>query len=496
MPKIAQEGPNTGSAPDIDLISAFAGIVGKPYVVDDLADRRKYSRDRLPLAYFLEREGQLLGSLPALIVRPGSEDEVSQIIQFANDHAIKIIPYGGGSGVVGGTIPLAGEIILDLSRLDRVIAIDRINCIATAEAGLNGLKFETLLNQEGFTCGHLPQSIEISTIGGWAACRGAGQSSSRYGKIEDIVVGMRCVLADGSIIDIPPIPGRAVGPQLGELLIGSEGTLGVITALTLRIHELPEADLGLAVKFPNVQSAWDAARQIMQAEIRPSVVRIYDAVESAERATENISLEGHPIISIYKFSGLKAICEQEKACALQIISKNNGKRADQELYENWEKSRYNATSQNWLSKGYFNDTIEISANWSNISKIYKNIGSKIQNINSDIYFGAHWSHVYPEGVCQYMTFRFPPMALDSALPIHADIWDTVIMETLACGGSISHHHGIGLHRGRWLSQELGAADKILKLIKKCMDPRDTLNPGKLGFQMPAGAVDLSRFSNG
>lgn len=183
---------------DRDLAAEFSELIGGDHVLRDEAARAGYAHDRLPYANFRARENALVGTLPGLVLRPASTEEVVSIVRKAADADQPVIPYGSGSGVLGGTIPLGDELMLDMQRMDRVLEIDRENNLVTVEAGMNGGLFEEALNAEGFTCGHLPQSLTISTVGGWAACRGGGQESSRYGKIENIVVGLKAVMPTGA----------------------------------------------------------------------------------------------------------------------------------------------------------------------------------------------------------------------------------------------------------------------------------------------------------
>ena len=235
-----------------DLASAFAGIVGSDYVVTAADALRPYAHDRLPYANFRARAGALAGVLPSLAVRPANADELAEIVRIAAERKTRLIPFGNGSGVLGGAIPLAGEVTVDLRRLDQLVAIDTENGMAIVQAGMNGAAFEAGAQREGFTCGHYPQSIEISTVGGWAACRGGGQASSRYGKIEDIVLGLRrCCPTDRH--RNPPGAAPRRGTSIRDLLVGSEGTLGIITELTLRIWKMPETEHDVALAFPSLE---------------------------------------------------------------------------------------------------------------------------------------------------------------------------------------------------------------------------------------------------
>lgn len=477
---------------DTALAAALAGIVGAANVLSEFEARRAYAHDRLPFANFRERSGRLAGVMPRLAVRPGTAEEVGEIVRLARREKVELIPFGNGSGVLGGAIPLHREVMVDLRRLDRILAINPQDAMVTVEAGMNGAQFEAALNAEGFTTGHLPQSLEISTVGGWAACRGGGQASSRYGKIEDIVVGLKAVLPDGTPLEVRPVARRSVGPSVRDLLVGGEGAFGIITELTLRLWRLPKEERGVVIAFPSLEAAWEAARAIMQAELRPTIVRIYDEVESRERTEGLAQFKAKPILAIFAFAGADPVLSAEQTAALDIIAGVGGEIAPDGPFHHWKENRYVAYSAKWQAAGYYNDTIEVTGNWSALPGMFAEIGEAVRAIYPKIHFGAHWSHVYPEGACQYMTIRLPPMAEAEALPIHARLWEAVLSLTLKHGGSIAHHHGAGLFRGPWMAQELGEGLKVLQAIKDALDPDNLMNPGKLGLRPAAGAAPLNR----
>ena len=477
---------------DEGLAQAFGAIVGAANVLTSFDQRFEYSRDRLPFAVFRERAGELAGTVPRLVVRPANDDEIIRVVQLAKARSVAIIPYGNGSGVLGGAIPLGGEIMVDTRRLDKIVAINPTDAVVTVQAGMNGADFERQLNEAGYTSGHLPQSIEISTVGGWLACRGGGQLSSRYGKIEDIVVGLKAVLPDGSPLEVRPVARRSVGPSIRDLMIGSEGALGIITEATLRIFKKPAVERGVVLAFPSLQAALDSARLIMQAELRPAIVRLYDRVESDERTKDIPLFKSKPFLAVLQFTGSEPMVTAEQGMALDIAKAQGGEVAPDGPYEHWKQNRYVAYSQKWHDAGYFNDTIEVTGNWSAIPSMYEAIGSAVRAIYPGVHFGAHWSHVYPEGACQYMTVRLPPMPKEQALPIHQQLWDAVQKLTLDHGGSIAHHHGAGLFRNPWMQRELGTGLKVLQAIKDALDPGNLFNPGKIGLRPGASAKDIRR----
>ncbi|MBY0295067.1 MAG: FAD-binding oxidoreductase [Methylobacterium sp.] len=473
-------------------LEAVRALVGDGHVATDRDTLVRYARDRLPFGIFKARSGGLPGTVPRAVVRPASAEEVAEVVRLAARDGHRIIPFGLGSGVLGGTTPLGGEVMLDLTRLDRLIALDEVNGLATVEAGMNGGAFEAALNARGWTSGHLPQSIHISTVGGWAACRGGGQASSRYGKIEDIVVGLKAVLPDGRPLVVRPVPRRSVGPSLIDLFVGSEGTLGIITELTLRIWRRPEVETGHVLAFPGLEAAWNAARRIMQAEIRPLVLRLYDPVESRERAAGLAEFDGHPVMGILMFSGTAALAAAERDAALSLAAEEGAVETGDAPYRHWQENRYLSYSAKWQEAGYFMDTIEVCAPWSALPALYARAREAALAICPGMHFGAHWSHAYADGSCQYMTIRLPPMPDAEGLALHARLWDAIEGITLEEGGTLAHHHGAGLFRNPYLRRELGTGLDVLQAIKDALDPDNRLNPGKLGLRPAPGAIEVRR----
>lgn len=467
---------------------AISAIVGKDNLLTGVADRYAYSRDRLPFALYQLRAQQLPATLPSAIALPGNAEEIAAILRYSHQNGIRVIPFGAGSGVLGGTIPLVNEVMIDLKRLNQIVSVNPEDATVTVQAGMNGWQFEEALRSKGYTVGHLPQSITMSTVGGWAACRGAGQASSRYGKIEDIVVGLKALLPDGRPLEVRPLSRRAVGPSIKDIMVGSEGVLGIITELTLRIWKLPEHTAASVMAFPSIQHGFDACREIMQSELRPEVVRLYDEVESAQRTTGMDEFETRPILCILKFSGKKALAQVEQDLALEICTRHGAVVTGDAPYRHWEETRFHSYSTQWQTDGYYMDTIEVTGNWSKLSKMYEFIRTAVHSIHPKIHFGAHWSHVYPEGACQYMTVRLPPMEHDQALALHRKAWDTVESLCLDLGGSIAHHHGAGLFRGPWMQRELNSGLDLIQILKDGLDPDNLLNPGKLGLRQPAGSA--------
>ncbi|WP_334190148.1 FAD-binding oxidoreductase [Noviherbaspirillum sp.] len=469
-------------------ISDFAKIVGQDHVLTGTADRFCYSRDRLPYGLFKLRDHGLPGTLASLVLSPGDADEIQAIVNYARSHKICLIPFGAGSGVLGGTIPLVNEVMVDLKRMNRILDINAIDGTVTVQAGMNGMQFEQALNAQGFTAGHLPQSIAMSTVGGWVACRGAGQASSRYGKIEDMVLGLKAVLPNGQKLDVRPVARRAVGPSIKDLMVGSEGVFGFITEVTLRIWRQPEHASALVLAFPSIEAGFTALREIMQSELRPEVIRLYDTIESAQRTEGMAEFDDRPILCIMKFSGKEKLANAERDISYAICHQHGAVTAGMAPYEHWEKTRFHSYSTKWQSEGYYMDTIEVTGTWTHLPDMYVAMRDAAKAIHPEMHFGAHWSHIYAEGACQYMTVRLPPMPIEQALPLHYSAWETIERICLEMGGSVAHHHGAGLFRNAWVQTELNEGLNMLQLLKDGLDPDNLINPGKLALRQPVGTV--------
>jgi len=387
-----------------------------------------------------------------------------------------------GSGVLGGTVPFNEEIILDISGINQSIAIDQANFIAVVDAGVCGGDFERRLNKQGFTCGHYPQSLDMSTVGGWVACRGSGQASTHYGNIENMVVGLKVVLPDGRLLDVRHAPRRSVGPSMIELFLGSEGTLGVIVRVTMRIWRLPEHVVGHVLAFPDIDAGLAALRQIMQAELRPTLARLYDQAESATWRGEDVSKDQPAVILMLEFAGKTRVANAEAETALAICTADGGIEMALTSLNRWKEKRFQSHSDDFVNGGGFYDTIEVAAPWTVQSAMYTKIREEISGRHGEAaLLSAHWSHAYSDGACMYITAKIPKVDDKTGFAIHADIWETVMRVCLEMGGTISHHHGIGYFRGSWMAEELNEGLAVLRGLKAAMDPGHVLNPGKLGL---------------
>jgi alkyldihydroxyacetonephosphate synthase len=447
------------------------------------------SRDWWPLAMTWAPADQV-GALASVVVRPTEVAQVPEVLRICNDARVPVTPAAGRSGVVGGSVPLFGGVLLDLCGLSGIRSVDADSMIVDVLAGTFGDLFEDQLQAEhGLTVGHWPQSVALSTVGGWLACRGAGQLSNRYGKIEDIVIGLDVVLADGTTLTTGGHARQSAGPDLNQLFIGSEGTLGVITSARLRAHPVATATHRSAWSFPSFEAGADACRRISQRGLAPAALRLYDAAEAdrsystGEVAVLLVFDEGDTEI----VRAATDITEQE--CSGGSIP---GSPLDGALVEKWLGHRNDVSSlEALISRGYVVDTMELTVAWSGLDDLYMAVRDAIAAVPGVMASTAHLSHSYTDGACLYFTFAGKPTEPTRAATeaLYLSCWDEGTRTALRLGGSLSHHHGVGLNRARFMDDALGAgAMTTLGAIKDALDPNGILNPGKLGLRSPFGAT--------
>ncbi|CAN5851644.1 FAD-binding oxidoreductase [soil metagenome] len=450
----------------------------------DPSERAEASRDWWPLAMVWATEGQV-GQVAGALARPADVDEVANVLRLCNETRVPVTPAAGRSSVVGGTVPVHGGVVLDLTGLSGIASVDGPSAVVEAWAGTFGDALEAeLQGTHGLTVGHWPQSMALSTVGGWLACRGAGQFSNRYGKIEDIVVGLEVVLADGRVVRTGGQPRQAVGPDLTQLFVGAEGTLGVITRAWLQAWPVPDHTARSAWGFDTFSDGLAAMRAVVQRGAHPAVLRLYDGAESQRNfsvdPTVNVLLafdEGHEPLVDAAMSVVADACEADGA-----------RRLDDALVEQWLGHRNDvAALEALISKGFVVDTMEISAPWSALDAIYAAATEAIAAVDGTLAVSAHQSHSYPGGACLYFTFAGQVDASERDA-YYAAAWDAGTRVVLRHGGSLSHHHGVGLSRARFVADALGEGFGVLATVKAALDPNGVCNPGKLGLPDPFGAV--------
>lgn len=439
------------------------------------------SRDWWPLAMIWALDAQV-AARAAAIVRPADAAQVAAVLKVCDDARIPVTAAGGRSGVCGASVPVHGGVLLDMTALDGIIEVDLDSMLVRVLPGTFGTWFEeTLRNEHGVTAGHWPQSIDLSTVGGWIACRGAGQYSTRYGKIEDIVAGLEIALADGRVIRTGGAPRAAVGPDLTQLFVGSEGTLGIVTEVTLRLHPAPATEQRAAYSFATFADGLEVCRRIMRRGARPAVLRHYDEIEgdrsykTGDRQVLLVMDEGDPAIVE---ATMRVVDEEARAVG--------GESLDVALVQQWMGHRNDVSAlEALISRGYVVDTMEISAPWGACADIYAAATAAIRSVEGTMVASAHQSHSYSDGACLYFTFAGNPPA-EGREAYYRAAWDAGQRAVLANGGALSHHHGVGLNRSRFIEEALGTAHGVLVDVKRALDPNGILNPGKLGLPDPWG----------
>lgn len=442
-------------------------------------------RDWWPLAMHWALEGETPARAFA-IAKPSSTPEVAAVLRVCNDAKIPLTPVAGRSGVCGASIPAFGGVGLDLTGLVGITDVDDASLLVTAKAGTFGDVFEDeLRTTHGLTVGHWPQSIALSTIGGWVACRGAGQYSTRYGKIEDIVRGLEVVLADGTIVHTGGRgPRQAVGPDLNQLFVGSEGTLGVITEAQFRAHPLPTGEGRAAYGFTSFAAGLEACRLILRADANPAVLRLYDARESRRHFD---TPRGQCVLLVLDEAD-PALVAGNMRVVEDAAAKEGAEVLDPHLLEHWLETRNDVAGlEKAVRGGMVVDTTEITGRWRDLPGIYDAVVAAMEAVPGTIAITSHQSHAYTDGACLYFTWAGTPQ--DAGVEAwYKQGWDTVTNTVLAQGGTLSHHHGVGLNRGRFLEKALGTGFDVLRSMKTALDPNGILNPGKFFPDTPWGRV--------
>ncbi len=458
--------------------SELVGILGENNVSTKKIDLLAYTKGSTLIGFNWDIEGKLAG-FADFITWPETSEHISEILKLANLEKIPIIPYGEGSGVVGGAIPLFGGIVLDMKKFNKVIGINDKNLTVTAEAGINGMNLERYLNARGYTSGHIPQSLYFSSLGGWIAHRGAGQFSTKYGKIEDIVLGMELLLPQGEKIKFKTIAGASTGPQFDKLFMGGEGTLGIVTKATLKIWPVPEKKSLISYGFPTIEDSLDAVRNILRENIYPAVIRIYDKFETT-RHFPNIDSSQNKVMAIFICEGNAKLVELEESITKEKCEANLGVECGESPVKHWLETRFRVTETSSMPpyKIVF-DTLEVASLWDNVLDIYYLVLESMKKVKGILMITAHVSHFYPNGVGIYFSFGGVPPRGISNLKFYQKCWDTTIKAVLEAGGSIGHHHGIGINRSHWMDEEWGRGMSTLRKIKKLLDPNNILNPGKI-----------------
>lgn len=429
--------------------------------------------------------------LPDIVVFPENVEEVSEIVKIASSFRAPVIPWGGGSGVWSGTMPIYGGIVIDMKLMNRV-EINEEAMTVTAEAGVIAYELELKLNEKGLTMGHYPASMFSATVGGMLAARSAGVASTKYGKIEDMVLGIEVVLPNGEVLRTPTKPRQtgAIGPDLVQLFVGSEGTLGIITKAIFQLHPMPEKMIFSAFSFRTLEEGYKSMIKILS-RVTPAIARLYDEEEVMKSKFKTYTppegVRGALLILI--FDGFGEIPEHEEKIAREICAENGGHYLGDGPARKWWNERFRhyypplSPSSN-LPMIY--GTIDVAATFDKLLKIYRTIRDTL-HLRYGMYqlqTAAHFSHWSKSGGMVYLRFYVldPPADPEKAIALRAEIIETAIEITARMGGIINDHHGIGMDLGKYMELQHGALGmSILRSIKRSLDPNWIMNPGKLGL---------------
>ncbi len=455
------------------------------------------------------RSGQI-GPAPDGVAYPTSTEQVHQLLVWAMHKGLQVIPYGGGTSVVGHINPIAGDapvLTLDLTRMSRLLDLDQTSRLARFEVGIAGPALELQLSHHGYTLGHFPQSWEYSTLGGWIATRSSGQQSYRYGRIEDLFAGGSLETPTGTLM-LPNFPASAAGPDLRQLVLGSEGRLGVLTEATVRVRPAPEREQFLGIFFRSWDDGLAAARTLIQEDLPLSMLRLSD-----ERETETtLALAGHErllglgrkalkalgygeqrTLMILGLSGKAAEIGQTRARAMEVVRSFGGLNTGIRIGEQWRRSRFKTPYlRNTLWElGYALDTLETALSWSAFDAARRQTLDSLQRafagLSRPALVFSHLSHVYQDGASFYITYLYPRGdSPEATLAAWRSAKGAASESIRASGGTISHQHGVGLDHRPYLQDEKGRLGlKMLRSLAASLDPAGMLNPGKLFEDQPS-----------
>src|SRR5262245_43828514 len=538
---------------DVDRLQRdLEAIFGARRVSMRAVDLDTYARDMWPRLLISYRDGIPPPHRPHAVVWPEHVREIIAAVKLARELRIPIVPYGGGSGVCGGTVPLHGGITLDLKRMQQIRSVSSDELLCDVEAGLSGERFERELARRGYTFGHFPSSIYCSTVGGWLATRAAGQLSTKYGKVEDRTAGLTVVTGRAEVIETDG-PNRALrGPGWTQLVLGSEGTLGVITSARLRVAPAPQLRVFRGFEVEDIATGVAAIRRVLQKGLRPAVVRLYDELDTLLNSLGHEETVGEPtevraplppivtgalpawpaaappvehgfvdrLIGLAKGKGLRttamnaalerssivnrvvgAVAEKiaRRACRMIICLEGSRIRTEieaaltfHELESAGAQDRGEDPGWAWLRHRYavayrmspifrdgaFVDTMEVASSWEQLLDLYHSVRTAI---GRHAVVMAHFSHAYPDGCSIYFTFAGTAPDAAAAQRVYDAIWRDGLEATTRVGGTISHHHGVGLLKAPFMAGEHREAMAIFEAAKASLDPDGIMNPGKMGL---------------
>jgi alkyldihydroxyacetonephosphate synthase len=492
------------------LRTALEASMGAEHVSTDALDRVVHGRGKSLRDLIRQRRGDL-PRLPDVVVRPATEAEVGAILQAAVAHDAVVIPFGGGSSISGSLEPEAGEsrpvISVDLSRLDAVVEVDRASGLARIQAGILGPALEDQLKRQGLTLGHVPDSFTHSTLGGWIATRSSGMQSDRYGDIADLTKGLRVVTPTGILL-VQPVPTMSAGPSIREMILGSEGRLGIITEATMQVRPLPQRRTILGYLFPRFVNGLAAMQEIAHSECSVSVTRVSDAAETqfsfamrkpptlSERA-QSAALQlylsrrlgwdvSQMCLSFIGYEGSGRHVAAQRHAAGQIVKRHGGLCIGSGPGELYDQKKFDTPyiRDYLLDRGGAGDVSETAMPWSRLSTVYDAVTTAAHDAFSALgvrgYLMCHLSHSYHAGACLYFTFAFRS-GVGGDMLVQYDVVKSAIQQAFVDNGAtLSHHHAVGTEHAPWLEQDISApGTAMLRALFDGTDPDHRLNPGKI-----------------
>ncbi len=468
-----------------DLIDGLRAIVGADHVLVDDDTRRRRTRGKSTPDLLRARAGDLTDA-PDAVVRPDGLAEVMALLGHAVEHRIAVVPFGGGTCVTGGLAVrregYAGVISLDLVRMKRLLAVDEVSMTATLEPGLRGPEAEALLAEHGLTLGHYPQSFEFASIGGFAATRSSGQSSAGFGRFDAMVVGLTAATPSGELT-LGSSPANAAGPDLRQLLLGSEGAFGVITSVTVRVRRLPAVKTYDGWRWPSFGDGAAAMRTLAQAGLLPTVIRLSDESETALNLArpDEIGADGEGgCLMIVGYEGTAEQVSARRDAVTAVLAGRGGVDLGEEPGQSWAHGRFNAPylRDSLLDVGVLVETLETATFWSNLNRLYDDVKAALESSLDGAMVLCHVSHVYETGASLYFTVA---AKADEDPLAQWRVAKTAASDAMVeAGATITHHHAIGTDHKQWLAREIGPVGvQALRAVKDSLDPAGILNPGVL-----------------
>ena len=493
-----------------DLQAALERAVGVANVSMDGLDRLVHARGKSLRDLVRHRSGDV-GRLPDAVVRPGEEAAVAATLEAALAGDAVVIPFGGGTSISGSLEVPEHEtrpvISVDLERLDRVLEIDEASRLARVQAGVLGPELERQLNARGWTFGHFPDSFAHSTLGGWIATRSSGMQSDSYGDIADLTRGLRVVTPAGTLV-VPPVPSASNGPSVREMVLGSEGRLGIITEATVHVRRLPERRTILGYLFPSWDAALSAVQEIAASEASPSVTRVSDSYETqfsfatrkdpslADRLKSRALAEylgrrrgfapSSMCLSFIGYEGTRVHVLWQRRLVGRIVARHGGLCIGTSPGVLYDQKKFDTPyiRDYLLDRGALADVSETAAPWSSLGTLYDAVMASARAAFDVLrvpgYVMCHLSHSYHAGACLYFTFGFKPRDGRPGIEQY-DVVKSAIQQTFVNeGAALSHHHAVGTEHARWLEQDISAPGvAMLRALLEGFDPGAHLNPGKI-----------------